>query len=36
MIIGRKKMKETVSTLIDLNTARERPADRRSGGKSGR
>lgn len=36
MIIGRKKMKDTISTLIDLNTARERPADRRGGGKSGR
>jgi acetyl-CoA carboxylase carboxyl transferase subunit beta len=28
-IIGRKKMKDTISALIDLNTARERPADKK-------
>ncbi|MCR4904611.1 MAG: acetyl-CoA carboxylase carboxyl transferase subunit beta, partial [Clostridiales bacterium] len=28
-IIGRKKMKDTISALIDLNTAREWPADKK-------
>ena len=28
-IIGRKEMKDTISALIDLNTARERPADKK-------
>ena len=29
MIIGRRRMKETIANLIDLNTARPRPADRK-------